>query len=98
MKIAVNKCYGGFGISPTLLNKWNALYPNRAMEFLFEADYLRNDADFVRLVEAMGDEANAPASQIEIVEIPDYATDWMIDEYDGIERIIAVVDGKINFF
>lgn len=30
-----------------------------------------------------------------VVDIPDGATDWRMDEYDGLESIIAVVNGKI---
>ena len=31
-----------------------------------------------------------------ILDIPDEATDWMIVDYDGAERIIYVLDGKLH--
>lgn len=34
-------------------------------------------------------------SSLCVVDIPDKATDWKLQEYDGFESIIAVVDGKL---
>ena len=34
-------------------------------------------------------------TDLTLVEIPDYATDWEITEYDGCESIIYVLDGKL---
>lgn len=39
-----------------------------------------------------------PESGFRVVEIPDNATDWELFPDDGPEGIIAVVDGKLNFF
>lgn len=33
--------------------------------------------------------------RLEIAEIPDEAMDWKLDEYDGLESVTYVVDGKI---
>ena len=36
-------------------------------------------------------------AKLKVVEVPESATDFTLDEYDGWERIIYVVDGKLNF-
>jgi hypothetical protein len=32
-----------------------------------------------------------------VVEIPDNATDWNIEEYDGLETVIYVLNGRICY-
>lgn len=89
MKMVINKCYGGFGISREYLDK-----------FGIECDY-DIERDDPRLVEAVETDAEAVAdryARLVVVEIPDEATDWELDEYDGAESIIAVVDGKLVHF
>lgn len=86
MKIVLNKCYGGFGLDDELaeqygIDKWSV---DRA------------DAKLVELVEKYGEDAGDSYTELEIVEIPEEATDWEIDEYDGFESVIYVVDGKIH--
>lgn len=86
MKIVLNKCYGGFGLDEKLaeqygIDKWSVD---------------RSDALLVELVEKYGEDAGGSYSELEIVEIPDEATDWEINEYDGFESAIYVVDGKIH--
>ena len=84
MKLVLNKDYGGFGYGV-------------ADEF----------EDFVRGCSDDGDRANPElvafveshpneCGDLAVVEIPDTATDWEIDEYDGLESVIYVVDGKIH--
>ena len=34
--------------------------------------------------------------EFEIVELPSETTDYYIDEYDGYNQLIYVVDGKLN--
>lgn len=50
----------------------------------------------IEAVEKFGDAVNGSHSDLIIVDIPDEATDWQLQDYDGIESIIYVVDGKIN--
>lgn len=88
MKIVVNRCYGGFSLSP------------RACEMLgLESCYAyveRDDPAVVACVEQLGQAASGDCAELEIVEIPDDATDWEVEEYDGAESIIYVVDGKLH--
>ena len=36
-------------------------------------------------------------AELEVVEIPDGATDYYLNEYDGMESIIYVLDGKLHW-
>ena len=86
MKLVINSCYGGFGLSEA------------AIEMLGRDDVYdieRDDHDLICVVETLGSEAGKYYSDLEIVEIPDTATDWEIDEYDGWESVTYVLGGKI---
>jgi len=84
MKIVINKCYGGFGLSKEAeelyIQKKNISGPLRG-------DILRNDSVLVEVVETLGDKASGIYSKLKVVEIPDDVTDWRIEEYDGWEHI-----------
>jgi hypothetical protein len=84
MKIAINRCYGGFGL------------PEEAYEFLglkwdkfgyeFDSHSKRSDPDLIRVIETLGEKASGKCAKLEVIEIPDNV-DWEIDDYDGIETI-----------
>lgn len=86
MKVVINTSWGGFKLPEEVAEKlgcdhwgWNG------GEVISRSDE--------RLVEAL---SNYPyRTTLEIVEIPENATDWRIEEYDGMENVIAVIDGKI---
>ena len=84
MKIVINKCYGGFGLSKEAeelyVQKKNISGPLRG-------DILRNDSVLIEVVETLGDKASGIYSKLKVVEIPDDVTDWRIEEYDGWEHI-----------
>lgn len=48
------------------------------------------------MVERDAEAASGRCAVLMVVEIPDNATDWELDEYDGLESIIYVADGKIH--
>lgn len=56
----------------------------------------RMDKDLISYIEANGNN-DSDCSNLYVVEIPDTATDWDIDSYDGIELITYVVDGKLHY-
>lgn len=85
MKIVINKCYGGFGVSEEGLKMLNLKN---------DWDVDRTDERLIELVES-GVDVNGFCAKLEVVEIPDEATDWEISEYDGYEEIIYVVNGKL---
>ena len=83
MKIVVNGAFGGYGFG---VDKELKTLINK-----YEND--RTNPELVACVE------NNPnrCGDLEITEIPDNATDWDINEYDGLETVIYVVDGKIRY-
>lgn len=88
MKFVLNKCYGSFDLS------------EEAQEILGQADFeiRRDDPDLLALIEEKGIPfVQGKYAKLKVVEVPESATDFTLDEYDGWERIIYVVDGKLNF-
>lgn len=142
MKIVINKCYGGYSLSPLAVKELAKLegkkcyffkhsYSNDSWEpisleeaqkdrfvvFSFsipnpesikpktkkEKDYIRynkeyekyslsnrpedrSDKNLIKIVEKLGEKANASCAKLVIVEIPD-GTDYEISDYDGMEHI-----------
>ena len=83
MKIVINTCYGGFGLSKEAL----ALYNERSGTVItYEGNVERNDSTLVEIVEQLGDAANASFAKLKVVEIPD-DVQWQIEEYSGNEWI-----------
>jgi hypothetical protein len=92
MEIVINKDYGGYGIS------------YRARHAIEEAnepdeisgDEFRTSPTLINFIKTYGSEAASDSyANLKVVNIPDNATDWRIEEYDGLESIIYVVDGKM---
>ena len=88
MKIVINKCYGGFGLSRIA----EELYKERkgiTDPNWYYYDIPRDDPILVEMVETMGDPVNGSCSDLRIVEIPD-DVNWQVDEYDGHEWVAEV--------
>jgi hypothetical protein len=94
MKVVVNKCYGGFGLSEKARQMLNA-----DIEKVWELEDAknRNNPELINAVETLGDEVNTRSSELKVVEIPETATDWDIKEYDGFETLLYVLNGKIFY-
>ena len=86
MKIVINSCYGGFGLSDKALELYNTL-ANADVQYAGGLE--RNDPVLVHVVETLGDKANGRFAKLRIVEIPDNVN-WVISEYDGNESIEEV--------
>jgi hypothetical protein len=83
MKIIINTCYGGFGLSKKAL----ALFNERAGAVVTYAGHIeRNNHILVEIVEQLGEAASDGCSKLKVVEIPD-DIQWHIHEYDGWETI-----------
>lgn len=87
MKVVINTCYGGFGLS----DRAKQLYSERKgiTENIYDWDIGRADPILIQVIEEMGDAAGGSYAQLKIVEIPDNV-DWEIEEYDGKEWVAEV--------
>lgn len=81
MKIVINSAFGGFGYQV------DPRYEDMVRSHRDD----RTNPELIHFVE------NNPllCGDLEVVIIPDSVTDWYIDEYDGRETVIYVMDGKI---
>lgn len=82
MKVVINKCFGGYGLS-------EAAYKYMGLEwdgygFAFSGD--RTNPQLVKCVETLGEAANGRFAYLKVVEVPDDVS-WYIDEYDGSESV-----------
>lgn len=92
MTFILNKCYGGFSISEFAADKLGL-----ESHFDFDiSDSLMVDALASLITEFGSEKCSGSFAKLRVVEIPDCATDYQIDEYDGFETIIYVVNGKIH--
>lgn len=83
MKFVLNKCFGGFGLSDWAEEQMGCRFPSRT------------NSNFIALVENYPNKVSDWGAELKVVEIPDNATDYEINDYDGHESIIYVVDGKL---
>jgi hypothetical protein len=91
MKVVINNCFGGFGLSEKALARYNELCMLDASriidkEITYYYDIERNDPLLVQVVEELGKEAEDRYSLLKIVDIPD-GISWYVEEYDGLESI-----------
>ncbi len=86
MKVVINRCYGGFGLSKEAEAKYAAL---TSKEEVWSFELERNDPVLIQIVEELGEAANGGYAELKIVEIPD-DVEWQIQEYDGIEWVAEV--------
>jgi hypothetical protein len=80
MKVVINDCYGGFGLSKKALDMLGL-----KSDSIFDRD--RANPKLVEVVEKLGEEANGFCASLRVIEIPDDVKEWYIDEYDGVETI-----------
>ena len=81
MKVVINRCYGGFGLSEEAVKylggyEWGT----------YERGYNRDDPDLVRCVEELGTKADGRYAQLKVVEIPDGVA-FTVEDYDGMEWV-----------
>lgn len=101
MKLAVNKCYGGFGLSQFAVD-WLKAKTGRDKYFYCENTKHRAEPELIELFETYPvEKLNDSYADIKIIKIPDEATDYLIrveeaEECCGYEEIFYVVDGKIH--
>lgn len=98
MKIVINECFGGFVLSNKAVKRLSEITgrAENGLQYVYMNE--RTAQELIQVVEELDEEASSTLSNLEVVDIPDDATDWEIEEYDGYETIIAVIDGKIKRF
>lgn len=85
MKVVINKCFGGFGLSAEAEKLYCELTGTNPEDFSYH-ELARTDPVLVAVVEQLGDQVNNSYSELKIVEVPD-EVEWTIQEYDGIEWV-----------
>ena len=94
MEIVINECYGGFSLSKEAY-EWLGLEWD-GYGFKYSDSEERTDPKLIECVKTLKEKADGRFSSLRVVKIPEEATDWKLDEYDGAESIICVIDGKIR--
>lgn len=84
MKIAINRSWGGFSLPKEVAR-------TLGVEVYDDSHAVRTNPALIEMLEA-GKKVN----DLQLAEIPDNATDYMVDEYDGLESVIYVVNGKLH--
>jgi hypothetical protein len=87
MKVVINSCYGGFGLSDQAMQILKDRKGNTIDLFYFNDN--RDDSDLIEVVERLGYTANDDFSKLKVVEIPD-GVNYTIEEYDGLEHIAEI--------
>ena len=83
MKIVINDCHGGFGLTDAALNEYKIRKGVTDPNFYYY-DIPRECPVLVEMVERGG--VGGDFSDLKVVEIPD-GVNWYIEEYDGLEHV-----------
>lgn len=92
MKVVINTCFGGFGLSPDASVKLNRLKGKQVVDPSYgylEGGVDRTDEDLISVIEEMGHAASGSFASLEVIEIDE---PFIIDEYDGNESIMTLSD------
>ena len=83
MKVVINGCFGGFGLS----DEAKTILALRGVDVgkLPEKE-MRCHKDVVEVVELLGSLANATYAELRVVEVPDDVR-WHVADYDGNEWV-----------
>ena len=95
MEIVINECYGGFSLSKEAY-EWLGLEWD-GYGFKYSNNEQRTDPKLIECVKTLKEKADGRFANLRVVKIPEEATDWKLDEYDGAESIVCVIDGKIKY-
>lgn len=89
IEILINRCFGGFDFSEGFISEYPEVYE--------KVEVRRDDPELIEAVREFGLKSSAGSmSAFGIAHVPDDATDWEIQEYDGLESVIYVQNGKIH--
>ena len=82
MKVVINKCYGGFGLSEVAITRYRNETGLDCNDYLID----RSDKVLVSIVEELGEDSWGGFAELEVIEIPDDVK-FQIEEYDGNEWV-----------
>lgn len=82
MKIVINQCYGGFGLSEAAYKELGIPWDG----YGYEMSDRRDDPRLVAVIEKLGASANGMCAELCVIEISE-GVDWELTEYDGIESV-----------
>lgn len=91
MQMVINCCFGGFSLSEKAVEMLGAESP-----YEYNEESRRSDPKLIEVVETLGGDADGDCANLYVVDIPDDATDFLINDYDGYETVYYVLDGKIH--
>jgi len=84
MKVAINTCFGGFGLSKEAYDYLGLEWDNYG--YKYDNQNERSNIKLIECIEELGEKANGLYANIKIIEIPDNIK-YYIDNYDGKETI-----------
>lgn len=87
MKIVINRAWGGFTLPDEFCTNHDC---NRYSYYDDDNHAVRQNEE---LIEIVSDENYNGV--LKVCEIPDEVTDWEINDYDGMESVIYVLNGKL---
>ena len=93
MKIVINNCYGGMD------TEHQALRTDPDFIAKVEAGFDGKEKNHFEFTTTGGEKRSFDFGRLEhliVVEIPDESTDYYINDYDGVESVFYVVNGKIH--
>lgn len=85
MKVAINRCYGGFSLSEEAYKYLGLEWDGYG--YAYSDD--RTNPKLIECIEALGDKASGNCARVGIVKIPDDVA-WEIADYDGDEWVEEV--------
>ena len=85
MKIVINSCHGGFGLSDQGVEEYKKRAGITDPNFWYY-EIPRNCPHLVAMVEENNQEYKYDYADLKIVDVPDYV-EWQIEEYDGLEWV-----------
>ena len=87
MKIAINTCYRGFGLSEEAYEFLGMTWDR--FGYAYNSKEKRTDSKLIECIETLGEKANGSCGSLKVVDIPD-DVNWIINEYDGMEVVEEV--------
>ena len=90
MKLVINNSWGPFEVPAQFKYLENQSKDPKLLD-------IRKDPDLIKWVEEHpeGFDVNYGRMVLKVVDIPDESTDYVILDYDGVESVYFVVDGKL---